>query len=123
MKKALLVTDTRRAHISNEVRTGQFVVEIVALGAEFEVHETLQWVDVVDSVEVGDFFDGVNYVKELEHTPLALWEGDMRVLDQKIKKDVRFWEELAKGVVSLIAQARMDALILERETKRTQRPS
>lgn len=53
---------------------------------------------------------------------LEIWSREMKRLDARVQGDTRFWEEFAQGNVSAFAQARMDALIAEREAHRQARP-
>ena len=122
MKMALLITDGRIDR-NGVARKGQFVTEIVAIGQEFPVAAPCEWMEVADTVTVGDFLDGSTFVKQAAPTELEMWEGLMRAIAVKINREDRFWEELAEGSISEESRARMDVLIAEKKALRDQRPT
>jgi len=54
--------------------------------------------------------------------PLIAWAAEMTRLDAAVLNDARYWEEVAAGAVSPQAEARMNALIAQRQSHRAARP-
>ena len=54
--------------------------------------------------------------------PLIAWEAEMQRLDAAVLSDARYWEEVAFGAASPQAEARMTALIAQRQSHRAARP-